>query len=288
MGIRKKYALLTLFMAAGGCASAGRVYRLGNRNMPSGRGFTLRQVTAGGLQARYTLFVPRNYTSRRKWPLILFLNGSGQVGRDGRKPVEVGLGPAVAKRAATFPFIVIFAQTPNNWGANSKASEMAMAELAQVERHFSVNRRRVYLTGLSLGGFGTWALGAKFRRQFAALAPVAAPEDLSVARRLTHMPIWCFQNSLDLAVWSANATSMCNVINLRGGHARLTMFNAFGHNSWHAAYNDNALYAWLLRHKLPRAGAARYWHARRRRTLPPAPAPRVARTSAANLIFAGN
>ncbi len=133
---------------------------------------------AEGNESKYVVFVPKAYaaaeSAEKRWPVIMFLHGAGERGDDGQKQVTVGLGPAIRRREAQFPFIAVFPQCLLNgrWQADSPDGQRAMAILTEVEKDFRADPDRVYLTGLSLGGMGTWSLGMKHPDRFAALVPV--------------------------------------------------------------------------------------------------------------------
>src|SRR5207248_11298799 len=114
---------------------------------------------ADGQEAKYVLFVPYNYQGTKPVPLILFLHGAGESGSDGKKQVEVGLGKAIRQREKDFPFLVVFPQSQKrSWRADSADAQRALAILAEVQKEYQVDAKRIYLTGLSMGGAGTWSL----------------------------------------------------------------------------------------------------------------------------------
>jgi predicted peptidase len=157
------------------------------------------------------------------------------------------MGPEVAQRAHDFPFIVIFPQSKGGWHENSQAAVDAISTLHQVEKDYSVDADRVYLTGLSTGGYGTWAIGAKYHTEFAALVPLCAyaPEQ-NMIPMLATLPIWAFHNGGDPIVLAAGTQSACADINQAGGHAKYTQYGALGHDCWKAAYADPELFSWML------------------------------------------
>ncbi len=133
---------------------------------------------------KYVVFVPAHYTSSKKWPVILFLHGAGERGKDGRKQTTVGLGPFVKARAATFPFFVVFPQCEDQsshvlggWLAGSPDAQRALKILAEVEREYSIDRRKEILTGWSMGGYGTWSLAAAFPKRWHAVVPAPGGGD---------------------------------------------------------------------------------------------------------------
>src|SRR5579884_3259725 len=128
------------------------------------RGFLNRvHKDADGKEARYVLFVPPDYKGDKPYPVILFLHGAGETGTDGERQAKVGIGPAIKKQEKTFPFLVVFPQSQKRtWQADSADAQRALAILAEVQKQYKTDPKRVYLTGLSMGGFGTWSLAAKY------------------------------------------------------------------------------------------------------------------------------
>ncbi|MEI8194437.1 MAG: dienelactone hydrolase family protein [Phycisphaerae bacterium] len=238
-------ALLIVLLPA--CTSASGVKEEGNLGAPGGTGFMTKTLAAGDHTRQYSLFVPHAYSPDRRWPVIVFLHGIGEAGSDAQANLTVGLGPEVAKRARDFPFIVIFAQSTGGWDADSKAAADVVATLEQVKKDYSVDADRVVLTGLSTGGYGTWAIGAKYRPEFSALVPMcgySAKE--SMIPELAKIPVWAFHNSGDPFVLANSSNWSCNQINKAGGHAKYTEFGALGHDCWKAAYSDPELFSWML------------------------------------------
>src|SRR5205823_2722811 len=138
------------------------------------RGFIERTYRdADGAEAKYILFVPHDYAGDKPYPVILFLHGAGET-KGGRKmPVEVGIGPAIKKQEKTFPAFVVIPQSQNRtWQAGSGDANRALGMLDQVMKDYKIDEKRVYLTGLSMGGGGTWSLAAKYPEKWAAIVPI--------------------------------------------------------------------------------------------------------------------
>ena len=122
--------------------------------------------------------MPHDYKGDKEYPLILFLHGSGETGTDGKKQTKVGLGPAMRKQEKTFPFFVLFPQSQKRtWKADSKDAKRALAILDEVQKEYKIDDKRLYLTGLSMGGYGTWSLAAKYPDRWAAIVPVCGGGD---------------------------------------------------------------------------------------------------------------
>ena len=168
-----KFALLMCVLALGtlvGCQAVGG--KSGGANME--RGVLLRTVNVGGVERKYAVYVPREYDATKAWPVIVFSNGMGECGEDGQKQLAVGLMPAVLANSAAWPYIVVCPQKPIAKTQWIDHYDLVMGTLAEAKREFKVDAERVYLSGLSQGGAGTWAIGAKHADVFAALQPAEA------------------------------------------------------------------------------------------------------------------
>jgi predicted peptidase len=247
-------ALVALALTvATGCGSSPDPAKTANVGMPQGTGFQLRELKDGNAKRRYSVFIPKNYDKNKKYPAILFLHGMGEGGSDGVKCTTVGLGPAIAKRASTFPFIVVFPQSGGGWTGEGNA-RIAISALDDAMKHYSIDPDRVILSGMSTGGLGTWEIGAKYKNRFAALVPMAGYGNEKVAPQLVGMPIWCLHNAGDPFVGVGGSRKMNQIIKSKGGNIRYTEYPTGGHNCWDAAYNGGELFAWMQQQR--RAGSA--------------------------------
>ncbi|MFY9340895.1 MAG: dienelactone hydrolase family protein [Planctomycetota bacterium] len=209
-------------------------------------GFVDKTIAIAGREHRYVVYVPPGYTRERVWPLIVFLNGMGECGTDGRKHVEVGLGPAIRLDPVRWPFVVVFPQKSDKQSQWSEHEALVMGTLAATEQEFAIDTRRRFLTGLSQGGAGTWALGAKHAEVWAAIAPVCGygkPAD--VAARLKATPIWAFHGIDDKTVPAQQSKDLCAAVEKAGGTPVLTLYENTAHNSWDKAYRESSLAEWL-------------------------------------------
>lgn len=241
------FLMVSVAGALAGCESAGAVMDRGTAGGPAGTGFMIKTVHNDGRDRKYALFVPHAYRQDAPCPVIVFLHGVGEGGTDAQHNLTVGLAPVVAERAATFPFIVVFPQSASgHWDEDSNAAADAIAALDQVERDYSVDHQRVFLTGLSTGGYGTWAIGAKYKDHFTGLVPMCSYPDFKDVDKLTDMPIWCFHNSGDPFALAAGAHAMVDQVNSHGGHVKYTEYLALGHDVWVRAYQKDELYQWML------------------------------------------
>lgn len=198
----------------------------------------------------YLLYLPPGYEkdAQAKWPLIFFLHGSGERGTD------VNLvkrhGPPKIVEAEDSPlkgrFVVVSPQCPpkQRWDP---------AELQQllddVVNHYRIDRDRIYLTGLSMGGFGTWAWAEQRPSQFAAIAPMCGGGDVAKADALKSLPIWCFHGELDKTVPIARDQEMIDAVKAAGDKdVKFTTYPDAGHDCWTRSYANPELYDWFLKH----------------------------------------
>jgi predicted peptidase len=193
----------------------------------------------------YLLFLPESYgKDDKQWPLIMFLHGSGESGSDLSLVKKHG-PPKIVETKRDFPFIVVSPQSARRgWNADVLA-----ALLDEIVLNYQVDRDRIYLTGLSMGGYGTWSLAAAYPEKFAAIVPICgggSPED---APQLKDLPIWVFHGAKDDAVPLKRSEEMVEAIKAAGGKVKFTVYPEAGHDSWTAAYDDPELYAWLLQQK---------------------------------------
>ncbi len=213
------------------------------------KGFLAKTVAVDGKDTKYVVYIPANYDPRSPMPTIIFLNGRGECGTDGWKQVAVGLGRSILLDVNRWPFIVIFPQkqiATDNW---EDEDAMVMAALEQTRREYNVDPSRIYLTGLSQGGHGTWAVAARHPDLFAAIAPICGWGDQSIARKLTKMPIWVFHGEQDEVVSVERSREMERYLQEAGGSCKLTIYPGVGHGSWDSAYAEADLPGWFLQHR---------------------------------------
>ena len=195
----------------------------------------------------YLLYLPQDYEQQDSWPLMLFLHGSGERGTDLELVKKHG-PPKLIAAGKDFPFIVVSPQCPKSrWWEPLEL----VALLDEISSKYKVDTDRIYLTGLSMGGFGTWQLAFYAPNKFAAIAPVCGGGEYYWAKQIAHLPIWAFHGGKDAAVPPARSQLMVDVINKLGGTAKLTIYPEAGHDAWTEAYNDPELYEWLLEQRRP-------------------------------------
>lgn len=226
-------------------------------------GFVERSVQIRGVTYRYQVFLPaRDFKGKR--PVVLFLHGNDEVGYDGRKPIQVGLGPYLQAHPDTFPAIAVFPQAPDNTQWMGEVNQIAIAALDATLNEFEADRDRVYLTGLSMGALGVLLLAIEHPDRFAALVPVCSNLAITVnpgtapaaemasfmagASKLRHVPVWIFHGGNDDRVPPINAKRVSAALKSSGvREVRYTELPNVNHNCWDPAYaRTPALWKWLF------------------------------------------
>lgn len=233
-------------------------------------GFLARDVDVDGISYRYQVFVPAQWSSDKEWPVIFFLHGAGERGDDGVRQLDEGL-PEILRKQPDFPAIVVMPQCRRQtwWGDPAMEAQSFAALEASIEE-FKGDRSRLYLTGLSLGGYGTWAFGYKYPKKFAALVPVCggvtsrrrfpvpgwhpaerAPADpyAETAKGIGNVPVWAFHGDQDRSVPVDESRKLTEALERSGGNVRYTEYAGVPHNSWDRAYAEPELIPWLLSQK---------------------------------------
>jgi predicted peptidase len=234
-------------------------------------GFLDRTVTVAGKSFRYQVYIPADYATRPTWPVILFLHGAGERGNDGLLQTTVGLGPAIRQAPGRFPAVVVFPQVPPDSQWVGTPAEMALAALAQTLAEFHGDRDRVYLTGLSMGGHGSWYLAYRHPELFAAIAPIcgwvedpprfsgsvpvvppdSGPPLPALARRLARTPVWIFHGEMDAVVPVTASREPAAALKAVSPDARYTEYLGLNHNSWDATYASDEFLRWLFAQRRP-------------------------------------
>lgn len=229
-------------------------------------GFLDRGISVEGVQHKYQVFLPENYDPSENWPVILFLHGAGERGDDGLKQTQVGLGRAIRLQSQRWPAIAIFPQVPGNESWQGIAGDVAMAALDATIEEFAADESRVYLTGLSLGGNGTWYLGYEHTERFAAMVAVcgfvqigerfpsfladASDPYQAIAKQLAEKPVWIVHGDADVVVTVEESRKMASALKSAGAEVHYTELPGVNHNSWDAAYADEELINWLFQQSL--------------------------------------
>lgn len=230
--------------------------------------FQSRSIKIGSTEYRYRVFVPKGWSKKRKWPVMLFLHGAGERGDDNSAQARIGIGPAILRQQASFPFVVVLPQCPRNrWWTDPEMQALALKALDQTAMEFGGDAKRTYLTGLSMGGYGSWVMATNSPKRFAALAVICGgvrpppglklPESArraeneadpygAVAAKVGRTPVWIFHGGADPVVPVTESRKMVDALKAKGGKVRYNEYDGVGHNSWDKAYAEPELFSWFL------------------------------------------
>lgn len=246
----------TVAVAAGGGTSATGSYPAPPARLRPGQ--HPYSSTVGLVRVNYLLYAPAAYGKdpKRRWPLVVFLHGGGERGDDlellKRQPL-----PKTLAGTTTFPAVVVSPQLPLRLTYWSELIEPLDVLVQRLEKQYAVDRRRLYLTGLSTGGFGTWEYGLRHPKRFAALVPIAGGYAQggvpSTICGLRNVPIWAFHGALDTVVRPYQSEILVKALRACGSKVvRFTLYAGVDHyGSWPRAYADPALWRWLFSNRLP-------------------------------------
>jgi predicted peptidase len=223
----------------------------------------------------YRLFVPEGYDARRAYPLVLYLHGAGGRGADGASHLSSDVAALASDRVqAIGPSFVLAPQCPDgdewvnrhdqppfsNYAQDrvpeSDASKMTFEVLKLVGARYNVDARRLYVTGPSMGGSGTWDFITRHPHVFAAAVPVTGVNDPSRAPVIAELPIWAFHGSRDEISSAANTRAMVDALRRLGSSVRFTELEGVGHDSWTQAYSNLEMYRWLFAQRRSEGGGA--------------------------------
>jgi predicted peptidase len=200
------------------------------------------------VRLRYLLFLPRDYgtSPEEKWPLILFLHGAGERGDDLELVKKHGI-PKIVEQQSDLPFIVVSPQCPDEttWWDHQRTLK---ALLDEIVANYAVDTARIYLTGLSMGGYGTWGLAMAYPKLFAAIAPICGGGFPEFVSQLKDVPVWAFHGAEDNAIKLEVGQRMVDALRACGGNVRFTVYPGVGHDSWTQTYDNPELYEWFMQH----------------------------------------
>jgi predicted peptidase len=239
-------------------------------------GFLDREITLGSVSYRYQVYVPAHYVRSKTLPVILFLHGAGEGGEDGLLETQVGLGPAIRQARHRFPFIVVFPQARRDQFWAGEMATLALKTLDQMVKEFNGDPRRLYVTGISMGGFGTWYVAAKAPGKFAAIVPICGFVNLkrpdlpaerkafvlkdnsfanspdpyvAVASQISKVPTWIFHGGADPVISPDESRRMFQTLKASGFDVKYTEYDGVAHDAWDRAYAEPDLVPWLLSHR---------------------------------------
>lgn len=195
----------------------------------------------------YLLYLPDGYSkSDKTWPLVLFLHGAGERGSDLNYVKRHG-PPKLIEQGKSFPFVLVSPQCPEDsiW-----YTDVLGAMLDEIEENYHIDKDREYVTGLSMGGFGTWKMAEEYPNRFAAIAPICGWSSLDTVCNLKHIPIWVFHGKKDKVVPFDRSEVLVNALKKCGGNVQFTVYPNAAHDSWTETYNNPELYDWMLKQSL--------------------------------------
>lgn len=210
------------------------------------------EITAktDNLNERFWLYLPERYeSSQDKLPLIIYLHGSSRRGTDVNQVKANGLPPLLDEKT-DFDFIVASPQSLAKYGWQEcwRPDDLVLL-LDHLLENYRIDPDRVYLTGLSMGGYGTWATIAKYSKRFAAAIPICGGGNPAVAGGIGQLPVWAFHGEEDYVVGIERSEEMVDATNAAGGSAKLTRYPDTGHDSFTRTYANPEIYRWLLKNK---------------------------------------
>lgn len=194
---------------------------------------------------KYLLYLPKDYEQKPSWPLMLFLHGAGERG-DNLNAVKQHGPPKLIEAGKEFPFIVVSPQCPKDRRWEPLELKVLLDEIFE---KCKVDQDRIYVTGLSMGGFGAWSLAAYQPKRFAALVPICGGGEPNATKLFPKVPVWVFHGAKDGTVPLERSEKMVEALKKNGGNVKFTVYPEAGHDSWTEAYNDPQLYEWLLQQK---------------------------------------
>ncbi len=205
------------------------------------------ETARGTTDVNFWMFVPRSYKKKQAWPLLLFLHGAGERGSN-LEAVKKWGPPRLVGKDREFPFVVVSPQCPKRAGWDSKQIKQLVEH---VVKSYKIDESRMYCTGLSMGGYGTWSMLAAYPKLFAAAIPICGGGNPRLAIRMTRTPIWAFHGDADRVVPASRSRVMVDAIKKAGGNAvKFTLYPGVNHNSWSRTYGNPKVYQWLLSHSL--------------------------------------
>ena len=231
----------------------GGSYTVTNDSTP--RGFLLKSIRVEGKQINYSIYVPKTYDPAKPMPLIVFLHGYGECGTDGVMPLVTGLAQAICRNSESWDRFITLIPQKQEHDTYWEEAEIGtvMAEIKTTQLTYNIDSSRMYLTGLSQGGHGTYYIAAMYPKMFAAIAPMCGWANEDVADKIKNIPIWIFHGELDddFEAFVQNSYNMDKWLKDRGAKdEKLTIVPGVAHACWDIGYQQHPLADWFLAHKL--------------------------------------
>lgn len=193
----------------------------------------------------YLLYLPKEYNaSKDSYPVVIYLHGGSQRGQDLSKLKVYGL-PHLVDKGRDFPFIIASPQCPDGkfWSTDSWFDSL----YSELTTKYRVDKKRIYLTGISMGGYGAWQTAVAYPDKFAAVVPLCGGcDDFTQICRIKHVPIWTFHGTADDVIPISETERLVKRLIDCQGQVKFTRLEKVGHGIQYL-YEDNALYAWLLK-----------------------------------------
>ena len=217
---------------------------------------------SGNDTLRYRLLSPYAVEEGKKYPVVVFFHGAGQRGNDNEHQLDDF--PDLLKNQSgrkKYPCYILVPQCPAsqqwvnvNWHDSteifpaeiSTSENLSMQLLSDYEKKFPIDTSRIYITGLSMGGYAVWDLICRYPEKFAAAVPVCGGGDEHEAEKIIRIPIWAFHGEKDDMVFPYRSENMVTAVNAQGGNAKITLYPGVGHASWNNAYADDKLFEWMF------------------------------------------
>jgi poly(3-hydroxybutyrate) depolymerase/lysophospholipase L1-like esterase len=228
--------------------------------------------SSGGASLAYRLLKPPGYDPARKYPLVLLLHGAGERGTDNAAQLKHGAAifcaPGVREE---YPAFVVVPQCPPDqkwvnidWGSDkpvqpaepNAVSQLVLELLASLQKEFSIDADRLYVTGPSMGGYGTWDMVTRHPEMWAAAVPVCGGGDPSTAARAKAVAVWAFHGTQDKVIKPARSQTMIAALEAAGARPWFSEYTYTGHEAWVIAYHEPMLLPWLFGQKRGQASQA--------------------------------
>lgn len=241
---KKIFVLLVLSLTLLACSGTAIIDTKSQAGIQMKKNF--KGVYKKEVSLNYLLYLPKNFDELEKHPLLLFLHGAGERG-DNLDLVKVH-GPAkLVDQGKDFPFIIVSPQCPINkrWDVNE-----LVALLDEVVSKYKVDESRIYVTGLSMGGNGTWRLASEIPNRIAAIVPICGWGDPFAAMMMGKLPAWVFHGAKDQVVPLSSSEMMVETMKRIGAEIKFTIYPEANHDAWTETYNNPEVYEWLLKHSL--------------------------------------
>jgi predicted peptidase len=196
------------------------------------------------LESNFLLYLPEGYVKKdtKEWSLLLFLHGAGECG-DFIELVKKNGPPMLIEQGKQFPFIVVSPQCPEEPRWSVEVLDMLLDYLVE---EYNIDENCIFVTGLSMGGRGTWELAMAYPKRFAAIVPICGWADVTQADKIKDLPVWVFHGAKDDIVPPFESENMVNALKALGSPVKFTLYPEANHDSWTDTYNNPEMWQWLM------------------------------------------